>query len=300
MNNRRKFLQLSATLGMGAFLPLQFCSPKNENSDAQNETELNSTSGNLGPFGIQLWSVKEDMMKDPKATITALAGYGYKQIESCNLGKGIFWGMKNTAFKQLMDDLGTEIIASHTNTFENLEQQAKEAGEIGMKYLINPFVGPQKSMDDFKRLADEFNKQGQICKDNGLKFAYHNHGYTFDELDGELPQQYLLENTDPELVSFELDLYWVYTAGEDPIKWLEKYPNRFPLGHVKDRIKDAEKSQLEASTLIGEGSMDYIKIINSGKSKGMEYFIVEQEKFDGVTPMEAAEKNAQYMSGLAL
>ncbi|MCH7403145.1 sugar phosphate isomerase/epimerase family protein [Belliella kenyensis] len=300
MKNRRKFLQVSAALGIGALLPLQFCSPKKESGNSNEESKFSSSSGNLGPFGIQLWSVKEDMMKDPKATIEALASYGYKYIESCNLGKGIFWGMKNTEFKDLMDSLNIEIIASHTNTFENLEQQAREAGEIGMKYLINPYVGPQKSMDDFKRLADEFNKQGEICKQNGLKFAYHNHGYTFDELDGEIPQKYLIENTDADLVNYELDLYWVYTAGEDPINWIEKYPNRFPLGHVKDRLKEADESQLDASTLIGEGSIDYAKIINTAKNKGMEYFMVEQEKFDGLTPMEAAEKNANYMRNLTI
>ncbi|MGY6744677.1 MAG: sugar phosphate isomerase/epimerase family protein [Cecembia sp.] len=297
MNKRRKFIQMSAVIGAGAFLPFQFCSPKKQES-TQAEALLGAAKGILDDFGIQLYSVKENMAEDPVETIKAMASYGYTQLEGFDGGKGIFWGMSNTAFKSLVDDLGLDFIASHANTFQNLEQQAEQAGAIGMKYLICPWVGPQKSMDDFKRLAEEFNKQGEICKKHGLRFAYHNHGYTFDELEGQIPQDYLMENTDPNLVDFEMDTYWVYTAGTDPVDYIKRYPNRFVLGHVKDKSPDLPFEEPNGSTLIGKGMMDFPSILRTGMDNGMKYFIVEQERFDEITPMEAAKRNAAYMKSL--
>ncbi|WP_040401229.1 sugar phosphate isomerase/epimerase family protein [Cecembia lonarensis] len=297
MNKRRKFIQMTAVLGTGAFLPFQFCTTKKEES-SQTEALLGAAKGILDDFGIQLYSVKENMAEDPVKTIQAMASYGYTQLEGFDGGKGIFWGMANTEFKSLVDDLGLAFIASHANTFENLEEQAEKAGAIGMKYLICPWVGPQKSMDDFKRLAEAFNKQGEICKEHGLRFAYHNHGYTFDELEGQIPQDFLMENTDPDLVDFEMDTYWVYTAGKDPIDYIKKYPNRFTLGHVKDKSADLPFDEPNGSTLIGKGLMDFPAILRAGMDNGMKYFIVEQERFDDTDPMEAARRNAAYMKNL--
>ncbi|MCL6260725.1 sugar phosphate isomerase/epimerase [Aquiflexum sp. TKW24L] len=297
MKNRRKFIKLSAALSAGAFLPLQFCSPKKE-SDTLMEAEIDALPGILDNFGLQLYSVKEKMAEDPVATIKAISKFGYTQIEGFDDGKGIFWGMKNTEFKSLTDDLGLDFFASHTDTYENLEKQAEEAAAIGMKYLINPWVGPQKSMDDFKRITDDFNKHGEICKKHGIRFAYHNHGYTFIDVDGQIPHDYMLNNTDPGLVDFEMDTYWVYTAGKDPIEYIKKYPNRFTLGHVKDKSGELEFSEPNGSTIIGTGIMDFPSILRAGMDNGMDYFIVEQERFDGTNPMEAAEKNAAFMKSL--
>lgn len=298
MKNRRKFIQLSTALGVGAFLPFQFCSPKKETEETASMPAIGAAKGTLPAFGLQLYSVKENMAENAVETIKSIAGYGYKQIEGFDGGKGIFWGMKNTEFKSLTDDLGLDFIASHANTFENLEKQAAEASAIGMKYLICPYVGPQKKMDDFKKFADDFNKMGQVCKDNGLRFAYHNHGYTFMDLEGQVPQDYLIENTDPDLVDFEMDIYWVKTAGYDPIQYFEKYPNRFTLGHVKDKDGSIDPLEPNGSTLIGTGTLDFPTILRKGMDNGMKYFIVEQERFEGTNPMEAAEKNAKYMKAL--
>lgn len=298
MKNRRKFIQLSTALGVGAFLPLQFCTPKKETQEIAVIPNIAPAKGTLTAFGLQLYSVKENMAENAVETIKSIAKYGYKQIEGFDGGKGVFWGMKNTEFKSMTDDLGLDFIASHANTFENLEKQAAEASAIGMKYLICPYIGPQKKMDDFKKFADDFNRMGQVCKDNGLRFAYHNHGYTFLDLEGQVPQDYLLENTDPELVDFELDVYWVKTAGYDPLQYLEKYPNRFTLGHIKDKDGNIDPLEPNGSTLIGTGTLDLPSILRKGMDNGMKYFIVEQERFEGTNPMEAAEKNANYMKSL--
>jgi sugar phosphate isomerase/epimerase len=254
----------------------------------------------LKSFGIQLWSVRDDLAKDPKGVLKQLASYGYKQIESFEGAKGIFWGMSNTEFKAEMDKLGMKIISSHCDINKDFEKKAAEAAAIGMKYLICPYKGPQKEIDAFKKFADEFNQKGEICKKNGIRFAYHNHDYSFATMNGEMGQDVMMKNTDSSLVDFELDMYWVVAAGQDIETWLKKYPKRFRLCHVKDRKKGAPLTDKDESVVVGTGSINYPKILKTAKKYGMEYYIVEQEKWEGTTPMQAAQADAVYMKALSI
>jgi sugar phosphate isomerase/epimerase len=167
-----------------------------------------------------------------------------------------------------------------------------------MKYLICPYLGPQKSLDGFKKAADDFNKAGEICKKNGLRFAYHNHNYSFNKQEGQMPQDVMMQNTDPTLVDFEMDIYWVVSAGADPIEWLKKYPNRFRLCHIKDRAKNAAPTNFDASVDLGLGSIDFKSILAEGKKLGFKYHIVEQEKYENTTPLKSAEVDATYLKSL--
>ena len=254
----------------------------------------------LKNFGIQLWSVRDDLGKDPKGVLKQLASYGYKQIESFEGAKGMFWGMTNTEFKTYMDELGMKIIASHCDISKDFEKKAADAAAIGMKYLICPWKGPQKDIDAFKKFAEEFNQKGEICKKNGIRFAYHKHDYSFVNMNGELGQDVMMKNTDPKLVDFELDMYWVVAGGQDIVTWLNKYPRRFRLCHVKDRKKGAPATEKDASVVVGTGSIDYAKILKTARKQGMEYYIIEQEKWEGTTPMGAAQANANYMKTLSV
>ena len=254
----------------------------------------------LKSFGIQLWSVRDDLAKDPKGVLKQLSSYGYKQIESFEGTKGIFWGMSNTEFKAEMDKLGMKIISSHCDINKDFEKKAAEAAAIGMKYLICPYKGPQKDLDAFKKFADEFNQKGEICKKNGIRFAYHNHDYSFATMNGEMGQDVMMKNTDSSLVDFELDMYWVVAAGQDIETWLKKYPKRFRLCHVKDRKKGAPLTDKDESVVVGTGSINYPKILKTAKKYGMEYYIVEQEKWEGTTPMQAAQADAVYMKTLSI
>ncbi|MDO8965377.1 MAG: sugar phosphate isomerase/epimerase [Algoriphagus sp.] len=293
-NQRRKFIQMGAMLGMGAaFMPLQFCAaPKKKEGDL--DETVKST---LSAFGIQLYSVKEDMAVDAQATMRSLAGFGYKQFEGFDGGKGILWGMQPAEFKSLLSETGTTMVASHANVFENLEAQAAQAAEVGMKYLICPWIGPQKSLDDYKKKANEFNQIGEKLKSFGLRFAYHNHDYTFVNQEGSIPQDILMDNTDPELVDFEMDIYWVHVANAKPAEYLAKYPGRFRLCHLKD-AESGTGDPHQRGVLLGAGEIPYADLIKQSKAIGMEYFIVEQERFPSGTPMEAAETNAKYLSAL--
>jgi len=238
------------------------------------------------------------MPKDPKGVLKQVAEMGYKQIESYEGEMGMFWGMTNTDFKKYMDDLGMKVISGHCDTSKDFERKANDAAAIGFKFLINPYIGPQKTLDDYKKFADIFNQSGEICKKAGLKFAYHNHDYSFETINGIIPQDVMMQNTDPSLVDFELDIYWVVTAGEDPVKWFEKYPNRFTLCHIKDRKKNVPLSDKDASCIVGQGQIDFAKILKAGQKKGLQYFIIEQERYDNTTPLNAVKENAEYLKKL--
>jgi len=251
---------------------------------------------NSHPFGIQLYTLRDIIGDDPKGVLKQLSEFGYNQIESYDGPMGIYWGMGHKGFKEYMDQLGMTLISSHANVTEDFERKVDEAAEIGVEYLINPYVGPQETLDDFKRIADQFNKHGEIANRAGISFAYHNHAYSFELLEGEYPQDIMMQGTDPDLVDFQMDIYWVVAAGEDPSEWIEKYPNRFVLSHVKD-LKNGDNPE---SVVLGNGTIDFAPILKIAKENGMKYFIVEQEAYTGTTPIDAARANATYMNGLTI
>lgn len=280
---RRDFLKLGSSFAtMVAFAPVASSFIAEELEDDK-----------LKAFGIQLWTVKKALANDPKGVLKQLSTDGYNLIESFEGNKGIFWGMSNTEFKKYMDELGMTVISSHCNTSVDFEKKANEASAIGMKYLLNPFVPVQKTVDDYKKIAEQFNKNGEICKKAGIRFGYHNHAHDFKELDNQVPMDIYLENTDPTLVDFEMDIYWVVTAKHDPEAWLKKYKDRFRLCHIKDRIKGATEE--DASCILGEGSINFPKILKTARANGMRYYIVEQERYDHTTEMDCAKADAAYL-----
>ena len=283
---RREFLQTTGFAASGIFLSSYL--PSCKSASVSKEVRDN--------FGLQLYTLRDVLPDDPKGVLKQVASYGYKQIESYEHSKlGIFWGMKNTEFKTLMNDLGMKIVSSHCDINKDFERKAAEAAEIGMHYLLCPYLGPQKKIDDFKKFAETFNQKGEICKKNGIRFGYHNHDYGFVQLEGQYPQDVLMQDTDKNLVDFEMDIYWVVTAGQDPIAWIDKYPGRFKLCHIKDRKKGATPSQRDVSVELGTGSIDFKKILIEADKKGMNYYFVEQEAYENTTPLAAAKADADYL-----
>jgi sugar phosphate isomerase/epimerase len=286
--NRKEFLRISGGISAGIMaagtFPLATGCAEPARADA--------------PFGLQLYSLRDVLPGDPQGVLRQVTGFGYHQIESYEGPMGMFWGMGPAGFREYMDELGMELIASHCNIHENFEQKAADAASIDMKYLICPWIGAQESMDAYREQADLFNRCGEICRREGLRFAYHNHAYTFEPVDGIFPQDVLMENTDPDLVDYELDIYWVVAAGADPAEWLRKYPDRFTLSHVKDRKADASPSETDATVTLGTGMIDYGPLLRVARENGMEYFIVEQEQYEGTTPLDSAKDNALYMKSL--
>jgi sugar phosphate isomerase/epimerase len=295
-SNRRSFIKWGGSLAAGLALAPMACKLMNKEEEKKAEEQSKAADAArlvIPAFGLQLYTLRDDLPADPKGVLAKVASYGYKQVEGYEGKDGMFWGMGNKDFKKYMDELGMSFVASHCDIEKDFDRKAAEAAEIGMKYLICPWKGPQEKLDNFKKFAEEFNARGEICKKNGIRFAYHNHDYSFKELEGKLPQDVMMELTDPSLVDFEMDIYWVVTGGQDPEAWLKKYKDRFRLCHVKDRTKGA--TEAADSCTLGQGSIDYAKILQVAKDNGMEYYIVEQEKYAGTTPLQAVEANAAYM-----
>ena len=285
-NSRRSFLRGAALTSVALSMPFK--------------NELMAMAANSKPFALQLWSVKLALYKDTMGVLKQIAANGYKKIESFEGPKGMFWGMKNTEFKKVMDDLGMNMFSTHCNDtgdFKSFEQKAAAAGEIGLKYIICAYKGPQKTLDNFNQFADEFNTCGEIAKKHGLRFAYHNHDYSFVPMNGIVPMDVMIKNTDPAMVDFEMDLYWTRVAGIDPLAYMDKFPNRFKLVHVKDLVK-TNTPEGQESCVIGKGTIDYKTLLPEVAKRGVQHMIVEQEHYTGTNELDAAKDDAAYMKTL--
>jgi sugar phosphate isomerase/epimerase len=249
-------------------------------------------------FGLQLYTLRDVLLNDPKNMLKQVGSFGYKQVESYEGPKGMFWGMSNTDFKKCMDDSGMVIISSHCDINKDFQKKVDDAAAIGMKYLLSSSFGARKNIDGYKRLAEQFNQCGEICKKAGIRFGYHGEDQDYRIEDGIMHEELFLQETDPSLVDFQMDYYWAVTGGQDPKALLKKYPNRFRLCHIKDRIKGA--TERNASCDLGQGSIDLPKILKAAMKIGMQYYFVEQERYDNSTPMKSVEKDAEYMKKLKI
>jgi sugar phosphate isomerase/epimerase len=283
--NRRSFIQQSSLLTLAA--PLGKLLP----------------SAMLPAYGIQLYMVKEDMEKDPLGTLKQLGRMGYRYIESYGGNKGPFWGMGNQQFKKVAGGYGLTLISTHYNEDEMpFEKLAEQAAAIGMKYLICPWKGPQKSIDAFKRFADDFNHHGEICKQHGLRYGYHPHDYPYKRIDGQLPIDVLLANTDKNLVYYQMDYYYAVTEGQNPESYLKKHKGRFTSCHMRDVLKKRlpAGSKDESACDLGQGIINYPHLLNVASANGMEYYFAEQSRFYNETPLQSAGVNAAYLKQLKL
>lgn len=249
--------------------------------------------------GIQLYMMRDDMAKDVAGTLKKLGAMGYRQLESYGSDKGIFWGMKNTEFQKLAEGYGLKLVSTHHNpmSLTEFEQTAAQAAEIGMKYLVCPWLGPQKHIDFFKHAADDFNTRGAICKKHGLRYAYHPHDYPYKPVDGQLPINVLLANTDKELVDYQMDVYYTVTEGQDPYAYLKNHKGRFKLMHLRDVLKHRlpKGSEEESACDMGEGIINFPKLLSAAQDSGVTYFFVEQSRYYHETPLQSARKNAVYL-----
>jgi sugar phosphate isomerase/epimerase len=244
--------------------------------------------------GLALYTVRNDMGKDAKATLKAVADAGYKNIEAAGYSDGKFYNMSPADFKKYLKQVGLNPISTHQGsvTFENADAMIADVKAAGFEY----FVIPVPPMGLFKvengvmgmeggaaNLSDIVNKLGKKCHDAGLKLLYHNHDFEFKkDVDGIVPIDYMLEHSDPKYVNFQMDLYWVTKAGADPVAYFEKYPGRFIIWHVKDMDDEGRFAP------VGNGNIDFARILANKKLSGMKYYMVEQDAtFDGMQPMEA-------------
>jgi len=245
--------------------------------------------------GLALYTVRNDMNTNVKATLLAVAEAGYKNIEAAGYDDGKFYKMSPNAFKNLLKEMGLRPISTHQGsvTLDNADAMIADVKAAGFKY----FVIPVPPMGLFKydnatqsmgmtggaaNLAKILDTLGEKCHKAGLKLLYHNHDFEFKkDADGIVTIDYLLENCNPKYVNFQMDLYWVTKAGADPLAYFEKYPGRFKMWHVKDMDEQGRFAP------VGNGTIDFAKILAKKKLAGMKYYMVEQDQTFNMEPLEA-------------
>jgi len=245
--------------------------------------------------GLALYTVRNDMGKDAKATLKAVSDAGYINIEAAGYKNGKYYNMSPEDFKTLLKQLNLNPISTHQSaiTLDNADVMFADAKKAGFTYFVVPvppmglfkYDNKAKSMGmtgGAANLANILNTLGEKCKKAGLKLLYHNHDFEFKkDGDGIIPIEYLLENTDPEYVNFQMDLYWVTKAGADPVAYFEKYPGRFKIWHVKDKDDQGRFAP------VGNGEIDFNRILANKELSGMKYYFVEQDKTFNMEPLEA-------------
>jgi sugar phosphate isomerase/epimerase len=275
-------------------------------------TNLNIDTNRL--IGIQLYSVRDDMAKNPLSTLTALSKMGYQYVEHANYINRKFYGWTATEFKKVLNDLGLKMPSGHTvmaakhwdNSSKDFTKEWKytveDAAILGQSYVISPSIDEKlrSSYNGLMLQLDVFNKSGELCKASGMKFGYHNHDFEFKEkLNGSLLYDLILQHTDKDLVIHQLDFGNMYGAGGRAAQWISKYPGRFQSLHIKDEIK-AEKGEMNdgyESTILGTGVVDPKSIaLLAKKIGGSLHFIIEQESYQGITPLECAKKDLEIIN----
>jgi sugar phosphate isomerase/epimerase len=265
-------------------------------------------------LGLQLYTVRDDMNKDALGTLRKLAAIGYKYVEHAGYGDRKFYGYKAKEFKKILDDLGMQMPSGHTGMQKDAWDAAKQdftdswkytledAATVGQHYVISPWIDEslRKRYDDLLKFLELFNKCGELCKKSGMRFGYHNHNFEFNStLNNQRVYDIILAHTDPALVAQQLDIGNMYGAGGRALEILKQHPGRFELMHVKDEIKISSKGEMGdgyESTVLGKGIIPVKEVIDlARKSGGTSYFIVEQESYQGKTPVECCKENFDIM-----
>jgi sugar phosphate isomerase/epimerase len=241
------------------------------------------------PIGLQLWSVRDALAKDAVGTLKAISKQGYKFVEGFGFNDGKWFGLTPKEMKKTLADLGMTMKSSHQSmTTKNYNKSTKQlddefkkavdaALEVGQKYVINPYMADEdRNKESLLVLTEMFNKAGEYCKARGLRYGYHNHDFEFTTRIDDAPlYRMLLDNTDPKLVCFEMDMCWVVCGKYNPVDWFKLYPGRFELSHIKD-LTDQVKHE---TAIVGTGMVDFKQIIANQKEAGMKYWIVELENY---------------------
>ena len=270
--DRRRFVRNS--LGAGLLLTH---AGRSAAADARSLPEARSLPD---AWGLQLYTVRSLMARDVERTLAAVARIGYGEVEFAG-----YFGRSPAQIRTALEAAGLTAPAVHLSLEElrsHFDEAADAAAEIGHRYLVLPYLaGPERPggdgaagsalVDGYRRLADEFNQLGARCREAGLIFAYHNHDFELEEVNGLRLLDVMIENTDPELVRYEVDFYWLVHGGGDPFDYISRFPGRFDLCHVKDRTADGEMVD------VGAGEIDFEAIFERSDEAGLIHYFVEHD-----------------------
>lgn len=297
--NRRTFLGTAGTVTAATLLTSKL--------GWAAEHKLNNNS-----IGVQLYTVRDAMAKDPDGSLSKVAAVGYKEVElagfSYDDGKVTYFGKSPQELRAMLDHHGLVAPSTHVNfkflSPEYFPKILEASKTLGHKYIVNPWVEEEvrNQPGGWTKVTDTFNRVGEECHKAGFQFGYHNHWFEFLPVDGKLPYDIILKGTDPKLVKMEMDLCWVTAAGADPLKYFNEYPGRFPLVHVKDLKTKPEITKGGAQnfgdtvdlTEVGSGIIDWKKIFAESDKAGIKLYIVEHDH--PKQPFESIKTSYEYLS----
>lgn len=286
MTTRRSFLKTSAMFSAGILVA--------PNLFAYNKKYI----------GLQLYTVRDHMAKDPAGTLAKVAQIGFTSVEGATYtGDEKFYGMDAALFAKLLKDNGLIMPSSHYRLGEDgkdmkgtilndWQKAVDDAAAVGVKYMVCAWLSPAErgTLDHYKKIAEHLNAAGAVCKKAGIQLCYHNHDFEFIAENGKFPYDVILNNTSKNLVKMEIDLYWATKAGHDPVRLFNEHPGRFPLWHVKDM----DKTEKHMFTEVGNGTIDFKRIFKAANKAGLKYFFVEQDICPG-DPYDSITQSIAYI-----
>ena len=298
--SRRDFLiNGSLVLGVTALFPGLACKP------GANKAAAAAAPEHI--IALQLYCVRDEMRNDPLGTLTELAKMGYTHVEHANYVDHKFYGWTAAEFKKVLDDLGLKMPSGHTvlgkNHWDDVagdftdewKKLVEDAAYMQQEYVVSPWMDTsmRETYDDFLKYMEVFNKCGELCKQAGMRFGYHNHDFEFSEtLNGEVLWDLMMKNTDADKVVMQLDTGNMYVAGALAKDLLERYPGRYDNIHIKDMIQTADGTSFE-STILGTGVLPIKEITDLARDSGTKLFVIEQEAYQGKMPMDCMRQNLE-------
>lgn len=273
-----------------AFLMLAPCSSKAETTQ---QAALPKKD-----IALQLYSLRDDIKKDYAGTIKKAGEMGFTAVEAASYGDGKFYEKTPEEFKADIEAAGMKVLSSHTTKpLSEKELASKDFSEslkwwdeaikahkaAGMKYIVAPWMDVPKTLKDLQTYCEYYNEIGKRCKENGISFGYHNHAHEFQKVEDKVMYDYMLKNTNPEYVFFQMDVYWVVRGQQSPVDYFNKYKGRFALLHIKDN------KELGQSGMVG-----FDAIFKNTDAAGVKHLIVEVEKYN-FTPTESVKQSLDYL-----
>ncbi len=298
-HSRRDFLRISAAGALGAIM-ISNPACKNTGKKRKAGTDTQAVDPKTYGIGLQLYTIRDAMASDPLGSLKKVSDAGYKYVELAGYADGKFYGYEPAEFKQIVNDLDMEILSSHTQveaegiTLENARKMAEDHAKLGVKYCIQPWVVEEArtTVASYQKMVADWNKVGEIMKEFGIQFGYHNHNFEFDTVEGKIPYfDIMLAELNKELVTMEIDTFWASKAGQDIVGIFNKYPGWFQLFHMKDMYTIEEPYYTTVGeddfAPVGEGVINFREILAAKDIAGMKYMIVEQDMTRDGQPFNA-------------
>lgn len=282
MTNRRDFLRTSSLVVAGSLFSSQLL-------------QAATSAKGKKAIGLQLYSLRDAMKTDALGTLKQVAEMGFTTVETANYDNGKIYGMNPAEFKKIIKGLGMKMTSTHLGGPNYTKETAKEAidwwkkaiddhKEAGVRFMVKPSMPIPTKLDDLKMWCDFYNTLGEMTAESKIQFGFHNHAREFEKIEGQIMYDYMIKNTDPKKVFFEMDVYWVMKSGNNPVEYMNKYPDRFPVLHIKDEKEIGES-----------GLIDFKAIYETAYKNGLKDSFVEVERYN-FEPIVSVRKSFDFLN----